>query len=215
MRDLAAAIDHTLLTPDATRADIHRICVEAVHHGFYGVCVAGIWVPTAAEALGEQGPKVIAVAGFPLGSGATEAKAYAAELLVGAGAHEIDTVIQLGFAKAGLWGAVQEDLGTIVDAAAGRPVKAILETGLLTDDEIVRAAQAAVLAGAAFVKTSTGFGHGGATVEAVRLLRKTVGNRAQVKASGGIRTRAQAVALLEAGADRLGASASVQIVEGT
>lgn len=212
--ELAARIDHTLLKPDAVREEVHRLCVEAVHHGFAGVCVAGSWVPTAVRELGEQGPKVIAVAGFPLGSASTDAKAYETELLVGAGAHEVDTVIHLGYAKAGQWGAVRDDLEAIVDAAAGRPVKAILEIGLLTEDEIVHAAEAAVLAGAAFVKTSTGFGHGGATVEVVRLLRETVGDRAQVKASGGIRTREQALAMLEAGADRLGASASVAIVGG-
>lgn len=214
MRDLAATIDHTLLEPEAGPEGIHRVCAEAVHYGFAGVCVAGSWIPAVVEALGGQGPKAIAVAGFPLGSGSTEAKAYEAELLIGAGAHEIDTVIHLGLARSGQWGAVREDLEAIVDAAAGRPVKAILETGLLTHDEIVLAAEAAVLAGAAFVKTSTGFGHGGATVEAVRLLRETVGDRAQVKASGGIRTREQALALIAAGADRLGASASVAIVEG-
>ena len=212
--ELAARIDHTLLKPDAVLAEVMAACVEAVHYGFAGVCVAGSWIPLVVRALGEQGPKVIGVAGFPLGNASTEAKAYEAALLIGAGADEIDIVINLGHAQAGLWGDLRDDLQAIVDAAAGRPVKAILETGLLTAEQTVRAAEAAVLAGAAFVKTSTGFGYGGATVEAVRLLRATVGSRAQVKASGGIRTRAQALALIEAGADRLGASASVQVVGG-
>lgn len=214
MLDLAASIDHTLLKPDAVRADIAKLCEETVRYGFAGACVAGSWIPVVVEGLGGRGPKAIAVAGFPLGSSATEAKAYEAELLVGAGADEIDTVIHLGHAKAGRWDAVEADLEAIVDAASGRPVKAILETGLLTHAEIVRAAEAAVAAGVAFVKTSTGFGHGGATVKVVRLLRETVGDRAQVKASGGIRTRKQALAMLAAGADRIGASASVAIVEG-
>lgn len=214
MRDLAATIDHTLLRPDAVRADVLRLCAETVRYGFAGACVAGSWIPEVVRALGGRGPKAIAVAGFPLGSGSTVAKAYEAETLVAVGADEIDTVIHLGLAKAGQWGDVQADLEAVVDAAAGRPVKAILETGLLTEDEIVRAAEAAVAAGVAFVKTSTGFGHGGATVEAVRLLRRTVGDRARVKAAGGIRTREQALAMLEAGADRIGASASVAIVGG-
>lgn len=213
MRDVAAAIDHTLLRPDARRGDVLALCEEVRTHGFAGACVAGSWVPEVVRALDGKA-LAIGVAGFPLGSGPTAAKAYETRVLVEAGADEIDTVIHLGHAKEGAWDAVVRDLAAVVEAAAGRPVKAILETGLLSEEEIVRAARAAVQAGAAFVKTSTGFGHGGATVETVRLLRRVVGESAGVKASGGIRTIEQARALLDAGANRLGASASVAIVSG-
>jgi len=213
MRDVAGTVDHTLLRADARRGDVRALCEEVLAHGFAGACVAGSWIPEVVRALGGKA-LAVGVAGFPLGSGSTAAKAYEARALVEAGADEIDTVIHLGHAKEGAWDAVAADLAAVVEAAGGRPVKAILETGLLAEEEVVRAAEAAVQAGAAFVKTSTGFGHGGATVETVRLLRRAVGDRARVKASGGIRTYEQAVALLDAGADRLGASASVAIVAG-
>lgn len=214
LRDLAGRIDHTLLDPTATGEDVRELCAEARRFGFAGACVAGSWLPVVVEALQGSGVMAIAVAGFPLGTSPTVAKAFETEALVRSGADEIDTVIHLGHAKAGAWGAVRADLEAIIAAAGGRPVKAILETAVLTPDEIVRAAEVAVEAGAAFVKTSTGFGPGGATVETVRLLRETVGERARVKASGGIRTHEQALAMLAAGADRLGTSSSVAIVSG-
>jgi len=191
-----------------------RLCAEAREHGFAGVCVAGSWIQLVAEALRDSDVKTVGVAGFPLGTSTPATKAFEAAELCHQGADEIDTVIHLGHAGAGDWHAVRADLEGVVAAAGGRIVKAILETALLDDASIVRAAEAAVAAGAAFVKTSTGFGPGGATVEAVRLLRETVGAGVGVKAAGGIRTYEDALAMLDAGADRLGTSAGVAIVTG-
>ncbi len=191
-----------------------RICAEAREHAFAGVCVAGSWVPLVVDSLQGSGVKTVAVAGFPLGTSSSRAKAFETAELCHQGADEIDTVIHLGYANAGDWTAVGADLAAVVAAAGGRPVKAILETALLDEAQVVRAAETAVAAGAAFVKTSTGFGPGGATIEAVRLLRRTVGADVGVKAAGGIRAWDDAVAMLAAGADRLGTSAGVAIVTG-
>lgn len=210
---LAAAIDHTLLRPEATAADIRALAAEARAHGFAAACVNSAWVPLAAELLAGSGVRVAAVAGFPLGAMATAAKAAETRIAVAAGAAEIDMVISLGHAKAGDWRAVEDDIRAVVEAAGGAGVKAILETAALTPDETVRACESAKAAGAAFVKTSTGFHPaGGATVEAVRLMRATVGPAMGVKASGGIRTLAVALAMLEAGANRLGTSSGVALV---
>ncbi|MHC5009880.1 MAG: deoxyribose-phosphate aldolase [Planctomycetota bacterium] len=210
--EVAARIDHTLLDPGATRVEILACCREALTYSFAGVCVAGSWLPDVVEALAGSPVKAITVVGFPLGTETTLVKAFASEEAARLGADEIDAVIHLGRAHEGDWAAVTADLRTVVEAADGRPVKAILETARFEPDVIRDAACAAVDAGAAFVKTSTGFGVGGATVEAVRLLRETVGNDVGVKASGGIKTLADARAMLAAGASRLGASASVAIV---
>lgn len=210
---LAARIDHTLLRPDATEADVRRVAAEARAHGFAGVCVAATWVSAVASVVRGTAVKVVSVAGFPLGASPRSVKALEAKEAVRLGADEVDAVIHLGYARSGLWDAVLQDLHGVVEAADGRPVKAILETSLLGSEEIRRAAEVAERAGAAFVKTSTGFGPGGATVEVVRLLRAAVGNRLRVKASGGVRTLDQALALLAAGADRLGTSSGVAIVE--
>lgn len=210
--EIAAIIDHTCLAPDAGIREIRRLCSEAVEHGFKSVCVNPIWVEQASEILRGRAPLVCSVVGFPLG--ATPAKAWETGRAVAAGADEIDMVIPVGHLKQGSHNMVHRHIAEVVEAAAGRPVKVILETCLLSANEKVAACLLAVEAGAAWVKTSTGFSSGGATVEDVRLMAETVGDRASVKASGGIRTFEDAVALVEAGASRLGCSRSVEIVGG-
>ena len=211
---LASRIDHTLLKPAATARELDELCSQAVRFGFYGVCVNPSAVARVARALAGVPPMPVCVVGFPLGATLPEVKAFETAAAIEAGAGEIDMVMNLGAFKDGRYGFVREDIAGVVHAAAGHPVKVILETALLSDEEIVRACGLCVDAGARFVKTSTGFGPGGATVEAVRLMRRTVGPDIGVKASGGISTREKAMAMLEAGADRIGASASVAIVTG-
>lgn len=211
-RDLASRIDHTLLKPAATARDVEELCAQAVRFGFYGVCVNPSMIAVAAACLSGEQPVPLSVVGFPLGATFSESKAHETARAVNAGAREIDMVINLGAFKAGEDAHVLRDVKAVVDAADGGPVKVILETALLNDDEIVRACSLCVDAGARFVKTSTGFGPGGATVEAVRCMRKTVGPDVGVKASGGISTYQDALAMVEAGADRLGCSASIAIV---
>lgn len=208
-----ALFEHTLLAPEATAADVDRLCDEAIAHGFHGVCVAGRHVRRVARRLEGTGCLPVAVVGFPLGSSETRVKAFEAAEAVRDGAAEVDMVIPIGAVKSAAWEEVREDVAAVVRACGGRPVKAIVETGLLDRDEVVAAALLAQAAGAAFVKTSTGFGPRGATVEDVRLLRAAVGDALGVKASGAIRTAEQALAMWEAGADRIGASASVRIAE--
>jgi deoxyribose-phosphate aldolase len=210
---LASMIDHTLLRPDAGPAQIERLCREAVEHRFATVCVNGTWVVPAAERLAGTPVRVDAVVGFPLGAGTARAKAFEARDAIANGASEIDMVIDVGALKAGLDDVVSRDIEAVVAAVGGAgPVKVILETCLLEDAEKVRGCELARDAGAAFVKTSTGFASGGATVRDVELMRRTVGRALGVKASGGIRTRDQAVAMIRAGANRLGTSAGVRIV---
>ena len=212
-RSLLATIDHTALAADTTSADVDRLCDEALAHGFAGVCIATGWLDRVHDRLGDSTLKRIVVVGFPLGAAASSAKAFEAADAVSRGADEIDMVIPVGRAREGDWARVEADIRAVVEAAGGRPVKAILETAHLDDAAIVEAARRAEEAGAAFVKTSSGFGRGGATVEAVRLLRRTVGPELGVKASGGIRTLEAAAAMLEAGATRLGTSSGVAIAE--
>jgi deoxyribose-phosphate aldolase len=214
-RTLASMIDHTLLKPEATPAQIEQLCREAMEHGFATVCVNGAWVQLAGGLVSGSGVGIAAVAGFPLGAGSSAAKACEAADEVRAGATEVDMVINVGALKAGDDALVEVDITEVV-RSAGRDaiVKAILETALLTDEEKVRACTLAVSGGAAFVKTSSGFGPGGATVEDVALMRRTVGPDIGVKAAGGIRTREAAEAMIRAGATRLGTSSSVQIVSG-
>ena len=212
--NLARAIDHTLLRPEATRADILRLCAEAVEAGFFSVCVNGSWVSDAVEALAGTGVLVASVAGFPLGAMDSRAKAFETRRAIEAGAGEIDVVMAVGRLKGGDHDFVAEELGGVIAAAGGVPVKVILETGLLTLEEKVAACRIAVAAGAAFVKTSTGFAAGGATVEDVRFLVRTVDGKCRVKASGGIRDAATALAMIDAGAARLGTSNGLAIVRG-
>jgi deoxyribose-phosphate aldolase len=213
-RDLAPYIDHTLLKPDATRDDLVKLCDEARKYGFATVCVNSSNVGLASRLLQGCSTKPIAVVGFPLGAGTTSAKTFEAREAIRAGAAEIDMVINIGQLKAKNYAYVECDIHEVVQAAKPRPVKVILETGALTRDEKVIGCALSKAAGAAFVKTSTGFGPGGATAEDVALMRAVVGDDVGVKASGGVRTTADAQKMVEAGANRLGASASVAIVTG-
>jgi xanthosine phosphorylase len=209
---LAKTIDHTLLAPDATDSQIRELCRQAAEHRFYSVCVNSANVPLAASALAGSGVKVCSVVGFPLGAGLSAAKAFEASAAIAAGAGEIDMVINLGALKSGRFDAVKDDIAAVHAACGAVPLKVILETGLLSDDEKVRVCEICRELGVAFVKTSTGFGHGGATIADVTLMRRTVGPDLGVKASGGVRDRQAAIAMIEAGATRLGTSSGVAIV---
>ena len=211
-KTIAAMIDHTLLKPEATPAQIEKLCAEAAEYHFASVCVNPVYIPLAARLLKGTGVKVCCVVGFPLGAIAPEQKAAEAASCAAMGAEELDMVIHVGAAKAGDWALVQRDIEGVVKAAAGHTVKVIIETCLLTDEEKVKACEAAKAAGADFVKTSTGFSTGGATTHDIALMRKTVGPEMGVKASGGIRDYATAMAMIEAGANRIGASAGIEIV---
>ena len=214
-KTIAAMIDHTLLKPEATPAQIEKLCAEAAEYHFASVCVNPVYIPLAARLLKGTGVKVCCVVGFPLGAIAPEQKAAEAASCAAMGAEELDMVIHVGAAKAGDWALVQRDIEGVVKAAAGHTVKVIIETCLLTDEEKVKACEAAKAAGAHFVKTSTGFSTGGATTHDIALMRKTVGPEMGVKASGGIRDYATAMAMIEAGANRIGASAGIAIVAAT
>ena len=211
-KTIASMIDHTLLKPEATPAQVEKLCAEAAEYHFASVCVNPVYIPLAARLLDGTGVKVCCVVGFPLGAIAPEQKAAEAASCAAMGAEELDMVIHVGAAKAGDWALVQRDIAGVVKAAAGRTVKVIIETCLLTDEEKVKACKAAKAAGADFVKTSTGFSTGGATTHDIALMRKTVGPEMGVKASGGIRDYATAMAMIEAGANRIGASAGIEIV---
>lgn len=213
---LAAYIDHTLLKADATPGAIVRLCDEARRHRFYSVCVGSGWVPLCVRALAGSGVRVSAVVGFPLGANLSEAKAFEAAKAAENGAGDIDMVIAVGALLAGDEAFVREDIRAVVEAVRGKAiVKVILETGYLNEEQKRTACRLAEEAGAVFVKTSTGFGPGGATTEDVRLMRAAVSPAVRVKASGGIRDRATALAMIEAGADRLGTSSGVAIVGGS
>lgn len=210
---LARVIDHTLLKPDATKADIDQLLEEAMTHHFYSVCVHPYWVPYCKAQLQDSSIQVCTVIGFPLGATTTETKVFETKQAIELGATEVDMVINIGELKAGHDAAVEQDIAAVVSATNGQAiVKVILETALLTDEEIVRACQIAKAAQADFVKTSTGFSTGGATEDHVKLMRQTVGDELGVKASGGIRDQETARKMLAAGANRIGASASVKIV---
>lgn len=209
---LAARIDHTLLAPEATPDEVRRFAAQARSLGVAGACVAPIWVPLVAETLGGTAVKVVTVVGFPLGFQTAAAKAFETKDAVRNGADEIDMVLSRGPLRAGRLDPIQQEIRGVVEAADGLPVKVILETAALTETEVRRAAEVAERAGATYVKTSTGFGPGGATVAIVRFLRHVVGDRLRIKASGGIRTLEDARAMLAAGADRLGTSASAAIL---
>lgn len=210
---VAKTIDHTLLKPIATAEQIRELCAEARANRFASVCVNPVWVPLASRELAGSDVLVCTVVGFPLGANAAETKAAEAALAVKHGAREVDMVVNVGALKGGDHRAVEEDIRAVVKAASPKAaVKVIIETCFLSDDEKRLACELAVKAGARFVKTSTGFGTGGATAEDVALMRKTVGDSCRVKASGGIRSYHDAILMLEAGADRLGTSSGVSIV---
>ena len=214
---IAALIDHTILKADATRADVVKVCREARQYGFASVCVNPYWVPLVRAELAGSQVKVCTVVGFPLGATSTESKAAEAAVAVRNGAQEVDMVINVGALKSGDHDAVKADIAAVVKAArsGGAIVKTILETSLLNDTEKAIACRLAKEAGADFVKTSTGFSTAGATAHDVALMRQSVGPEMGVKASGGIRSLADLQAMTAAGATRIGASASVKIVEAT
>ena len=213
--ELAKYIDHTLLKPESTREDILRVCEEAKHYNTASVCVNPFWIGFVAEQLKGTDIKPCCVIGFPLGATLPEVKAFETTAAIRDGAKEVDMVINVGALRGAEYDTVYEDIKAVVDAAAGKAlVKVIIETCLLTDEQKVTACELAKKAGADFVKTSTGFSTGGAKVEDIRLMRKTVGPEMGVKASGGIRTKADAEAMIDAGATRIGASSSKKIIEG-
>lgn len=211
---LAGRIDHTLLKADATLPAVEKLCDEAKEHGFASVCVNTRWVPTAAERLAGSTVMVCTVVGFPLGAMTRLAKAEEARITVAEGADEVDMVLDIGGLLSGDLAAVYDDILGVVGAARPAPVKVILETSMLTDDHKAIACLIALRSGAAYVKTSTGFGGGGANAHDIALMRAMVGDALGVKASGAVRTRQDAEAMLKAGADRIGASSSVAIVSG-
>jgi len=212
-RELAGMIDHTLLKPSATTAEVRILCSEAAHYGFANVCVNPVLVADAVRFLEGTPAGVCSVVGFPFGTHSAKTKAHEAREVVKGGASEIDMVIRIGLLKEGDDQAVRDDIRAVVEAAEGRPVKVILETCYLTEREKVRGCLLAMEAGASFIKTSTGFGPAGAMVEDVELIRRTVRAGFGVKAAGGIRTLADALRMIRAGADRLGTSGSVAIMK--
>ncbi len=212
--DIAPFIDHTLLKPDATREEILKLCEEAARHGFATVCVNAVNVAIAARALHGTAVLPIAVVGFPLGATTPSAKSFETREAVRCGAKEIDMVINIGALKSKDYELVQRDIAAVVQAARPAPVKVILETSQLDQEQKIIACALSKAAGAAFVKTSTGFSGGGATVEDITLMRRIVGDDMGVKASGGVRSQDDAMKFIAAGANRLGASASVAIVTG-
>jgi deoxyribose-phosphate aldolase len=212
-QELARYIDHTLLKPEATAKDIEQLCAEARTHQFYAVCVNGCHVALARDRLEDSDVKVGTTVGFPLGAMESDVKRFETEAAIDAGAHEIDVVLNIGWLMEGREPHLLRELRDIVEAADERPVKVIIEAALLSREQKVRACDIIVEAGARFVKTSTGFGSAGATIEDVKLLRQIVGPKFGVKASGGIRDTATALAMIEAGATRIGTSNGVAIVE--
>lgn len=207
--NIAGITDHTLLKPQASEKDIVALCHEAQQHKFAAVCVNPCYVQTASKLLHGTGICIAAVVGFPLGATYTEVKVQEVFMVKAHGGKEVDMVINIGMAKSGNWEAVERDITRVVEAAheCGLVIKVIIETSLLTEDEKKSAAEIVKRSGADFIKTSTGFAGGGATIEDVRNLKKWVGENVKVKASGGIRTKEFALELVEAGADRLGTSA--------
>lgn len=213
-KEYASMIDHTLLKADATRNEIEKLCTEAKEYKFASVCVNPTWVKYSADLLTDSEVKVCTVIGFPLGAATSAVKAFETKDAIANGATEIDMVINIGALKNGEFDVVLDDIKAVVDAANGTLVKVIIETSLLSAEEKEKACELAVQAGAHFVKTSTGFSTGGATVEDVALMRKTVGMNVGVKASGGVRSLADMQKMVEAGANRIGASSGVAIING-
>jgi len=210
----ANLIDHTILKPEATDASVRKLCSEAIEYGFASVCTNSCYTKLVAQELAGSNVLTCSVVGFPLGAMSTAAKAFEAAEAVRCGAQEIDMVIHVGSVKDQRWDLVLNDIKAVVEASGPAAVKVIIETCLLTDEEKVKVCNLSVEAGAAFVKTSTGFNTGGATVADVALMKKAVNGRAKVKASGGVRTAADAMAMVDAGADRIGTSNGIAIVKG-
>ncbi|WP_339063746.1 deoxyribose-phosphate aldolase [Tepidibacillus marianensis] len=212
---LARMIDHTLLKPDATREMIDQLCKEAKEYEFASVCVNPYWVARSFENLKDTNVKVCTVIGFPLGATTKEVKAFETTKSIADGATEVDMVLNIGALKFKQYDIVEQDIKAVAEAAKGKAlVKVILETGLLNQEEKIKACEISKKSGADYVKTSTGFGHGGATYEDIKLMRETVGLEMGVKASGGVRDLEGALKMVEAGATRIGASSGVAIVNG-
>jgi deoxyribose-phosphate aldolase len=205
-------IDHTLLKSTALPEDIKKLCAEAKEYDFFSVCVNGAYVPLCKEELKDSDVKVCAVIGFPLGAMSKDAKVFEAKNCIENGADEIDMVINIGFMKAGMYKEVEEEIRAIKEAMGDKVLKVIIENCYLTEDEKVKACEMVVNAGADFVKTSTGFGTGGATLEDLKLMKKTVGDKVEIKAAGGVRNLEVAEEFINAGATRLGTSSGVQLV---
>lgn len=212
MKTLNKYIDHTLLKPEATEDQINKLCEEAILHDFATVCINPTHLKYAKSLLNDTKVGLCTVIGFPLGASLSSVKAFETRMCLDLGATEVDMVMDIGAAVEGRWEHVTRDISAVVEAASGRTVKVILETCLLTDEMIKRACECAMEAKAHFVKTSTGFSSGGATLEAVRIMKETVGDQLKVKASGGIRDEQAARAMIAAGAERLGTSSSLKIV---
>ncbi|SUC11002.1 deoxyribose-phosphate aldolase [Pasteurella canis] len=212
-KEIAQFIDHTALTAEKTEQDILKLCDEAIENKFWSVCINSAYIPLAKEKLAGTDVKICTVVGFPLGANLSSVKAFEASQAIQVGADEIDMVINVGLIKSNKWDAVRADVAEVLTACANKPLKVILETCLLTKEEIVKACEICKQLNVAFVKTSTGFSSGGATVEDVALMKQTVGDIG-VKASGGVRDTATAVAMINAGATRIGASAGIAIING-
>ncbi|MCS7136387.1 MAG: deoxyribose-phosphate aldolase [Aigarchaeota archaeon] len=214
-RRLARLIDHTDVRPQSTNADVRRLCDEAVKHGFYAVCVQPCFVRLASKLLtGYSDVKVCTVVGFPFGMNVTDVKVFEAKKAIEDGAEELDVVMNIGMMKAGNYAYVEDELNKITDVTKGVVVKLIVETGYLTVEELGKACDIAVRAGVDYVKTCTGFGPRGVSLEDVRLIKEFTGGKVGIKASGGIRTYEQAVSLIEAGATRIGTSHGLKLLEG-
>jgi deoxyribose-phosphate aldolase len=214
MSDLGKYIDHTILKPEAKKSDVRKICEEALEYKFKAVCVNPLYVKFASEILKNSEVLVATVVGFPLGTNVTKVKELETQLAIEDGADEIDMVVNIPALKDKDYDLVKKDIEAVVKASKDKIVKVIIETCLLTKDEIARVSELIVEAGADFVKTSTGFSTGGAELEDIRLIKSIVKDKAKIKASGGIRTKEKALKMIEAGADRIGASSSIKIVEG-
>lgn len=212
-KEIAQFIDHTALTAEKTEQDILKLCDEAIENKFWSVCINSGYIPLAKEKLAGTDVKICTVVGFPLGANLSSVKAFETREAIQAGADEIDMVINVGLIKSNKWDAVEADIAAVLTACAGTPLKVILETCLLSKEEIVKACEICKQLNVAFVKTSTGFNSGGATVEDVALMKQTVGDIG-VKASGGVRDTETAVAMIKAGATRIGASAGIAIING-
>ncbi|WP_439236093.1 deoxyribose-phosphate aldolase [Lonepinella koalarum] len=212
--ELAKFIDHTALTAEKTEKDIVQLCQEALEHHFCSVCINSGYIPLAKQQLAGSDVKICTVVGFPLGANLSAVKAFEAEQAIRAGAEEIDMVINVGWIKSGKWDAVQADIQAVLAACKGKTLKVILETCLLSKEEIIKACEICRELNVGFVKTSTGFNKGGATVEDIALMRQTVGEKLGVKASGGVRDTETAIAMIKAGATRIGASAGIAIISG-
>lgn len=210
---IANTIDHTALKPNTTKAQIELLCAEAAKYGFVSVCINPFWIPLAKQLLNQHSVKVCTVVGFPLGAMSTAAKAMETRQAVADGADEIDMVINVGALKSGYKDVLEKDIRAVRDACRGKILKVIIETCLLKDEEKITACLAAKRAGADFVKTSTGFAGGGATAADIALMRRVVGAEMGVKASGGVRSKADATKMMASGATRIGASASVKIMQ--